>query len=86
MEKIKFMKKSMLWIAIVYAAILAAIGLCFGHVIEGSLFKEVTKWIVVGLGVLGIIEGLYYVAVGPVIWHFMVKKGDEKITKSNKER
>ena len=78
MEKKTFMTKLAVWTAVVTAVIIAIIGLCFGHVIEGSLFKEVTKWIVVGLGVIAILEGLIYSSVGPLIWHMMEKKKDEK--------
>ena len=68
MDKVTWMKKAFLWVGIVAAVIIAVIGLCFGQVIEGNLFEEVAKWIVVGIGVIGILECFVYI-VGPYIYH-----------------
>lgn len=78
MEKKTFVNTLALWTAIVAAVVIAVIGLCFGHVIEGSLFKEVAKWIVVGIGIIAILEGLLYSSIGPLIWHWKEKRKDEK--------
>ena len=45
----------------------------FGRVIEGSLFAEVAKWVLMGLVVIGILEGFVYF-LGPLIWHFTYGK------------
>lgn len=55
------------------AVIVAVIGLCFGKVIEGSLFAEVAKWVLMGLVVIGILEGFVYF-LGPLVWHFTYGK------------
>ena len=60
-----------LWVAIVAALIIAVIGLCFGKVIEGSLAGEIGKWVLMGLVVIGILEGFVYF-LGPLIWHFTI--------------
>lgn len=78
MEKKTFVNRLALWVAVVAAIIIAVIGLCFGHVIEGTLFKEVTKWIVVGLGVIAILEGFIFSSLGPLIWHRLEMKKNEK--------
>ena len=36
MDKITFVKRVAIWVAVVAALIIAVIGLCFGRVIEGS--------------------------------------------------
>ena len=52
---------------------IAVIGLCFGRVIEGSLAAEIGKWVLMGLVVIGILEGFVYF-LGPLIWHFTYGK------------
>ena len=64
----EWMKKAFLWVGIVAAVIIAVIGLCFGSVIEGSLAEEIGKWIVVGIGVIVILEVFTYI-LGPIIYH-----------------
>ena len=61
-----------IWVAVIAAALIAVIGLCFGRVIEGSLFAEVAKWAVMGLVVIGILEGFVYF-LAPLWWHFKQK-------------
>ena len=68
-----FVIRVAIWVAIVAAVIVAAIGLCFGKVIEGSLFAEVAKWALMGLVVIGILEGFVYF-LGPLVWHFTYGK------------
>ena len=77
MEKKTFIKKLAIWTTVITAVIIAVIGLCFGKVIEGSLTAEVTKWIVVGAAVIGIIEGFIGMGVGGIIWHFLIEKKNE---------
>ena len=77
MKQEEFIKKLALWTAIVAAVIIALIGLGWGKVIEGTLFGEITKWIVVGLVVIGILEGFIFSSLGGIIYHFFVEKKDE---------
>ena len=67
------MKRVAIWVAVVAAVIVAIIGLCFGKVIEESLFAEVAKWVLMGLVVIGILEGFVYF-LGPLVWHFTYGK------------
>ena len=73
MDKMTFCKRVAIWVAVIAAAIIAVIGLCFGKVIEGSLFAEVSKWIVMGLVVIGILEGFVYF-LAPLHWHFYIER------------
>ena len=73
MEQRKFVKRMALWVAVVAAIVVAVIGLCFGKVIEGSLAGEIGKWVLMGLVVIGILEGFVYF-LGPLIWHFTIGK------------
>lgn len=63
-----------MWVAIVAAVIIAIIGLCFGKVIEGSLFAEVAKWVVMGLVVIGILEGFIFSSLGGILYHFVYER------------
>lgn len=74
MEQAKFIKKLAVWVAIVAAIIIAIIGLCFGRVIEGNLFAEVAKWVVMGLVIIGILEGFIALGVGGIIYHFVYER------------
>ena len=73
MDKITFVKRVAIWVAVVAALIIAVIGLCFGRIIEDSLTAEVGKWVLMGLVVIGILEGFVYF-LGPLIWHFTYGK------------
>ena len=73
MDERRFVKRMALWVAVIAAAVIAVIGLCFGRVIEGSLIAEVGKWVLMGLVVIGILEGFVYF-LGPMIWHFTYGK------------
>ncbi len=73
MDKITFVKRVAIWVAVVAALAIAVIGLCFGRVIEGSLAAEIGKWVLMGLVVIGILEGFVYF-LGPLIWHFTYGK------------
>lgn len=55
-----FCKRFMLWTAIVVAVIMLTCGLCFGAVIEETLFGEIAKWILMTLVVIGICEVFAY--------------------------
>lgn len=73
MDKIAFVKRVAIWVAVVAALAIAVIGLCFGRVIEGSLAAEIGKWVLMSLVVIGILEGFVYF-LGPLIWHFTYGK------------
>lgn len=73
-----FCKRVAIWVAVIAAALIAVIGLCFGRVIEGSLFAEVAKWVVMGLVVIGILEGFIYSSLGGIIYHFWYEKREKK--------
>ena len=73
MDKIAFVKRVAIWVAVVAALAIAVIGLCFGRVIEGSLAAEIGTWVLMGLVVIGILEGFVYF-LGPLIWHFTYGK------------
>ena len=77
MDQSTFIKKLAIWVAIVGAVIALIIGLCFGRVIEGSLFAEVAKWVVMGLVVIGILEGFVFMGVGGILYHFWYERKDE---------
>ena len=55
-----FCKRFMLWTAVVVAVVMLIIGLCFGKVIEGSLFAEIAKWVVMTLFIIVIFEVFAY--------------------------
>ncbi len=80
MNQKQFCKRLMLWVGLAAALIALAIGLCFGRVVEETLFKEIAKWVVMSGLVIGIIEAFIYLAVGPLLWHFWYKRrhGDQK--------
>ena len=77
MEQAKFIKKLAMWTAIVAAIIIALIGLGWGRVIEGSLFGEIMKWVVMGAVVIGILEGFIFMGVGGILYHFWYEKKNE---------
>ena len=68
MDKLTYCKRFMLWTAIIVAVIILIIGLCFGKVIEANLGEEIGKWIIGGLGVVGIFEVFAYI-LAPLFWH-----------------
>jgi hypothetical protein len=68
-NKVKFMLKGALWIAIICTIVVAACGLIWGTVIEGSLFAEIAKYAVVNLGIICILETFWY-TLGQVAWHW----------------
>lgn len=78
MDQSTFIKRVAIWTAVIDAVIIALIGICFGKVIEGSLFAEIAKWIVMGLVVIGILEGFIYSSLGGVIYHFWYEKREKK--------
>lgn len=77
MDKVTFVKRWAIWGAVIVALIIALIGVCFGKQIETTLFGEISKWIVMGLAIIGILEGFWY-HLGPLVWRFTYGKKDEK--------
>lgn len=77
MEQVKFVKKWAILGAVIVAIIIALIGICFGKQIETTLFGEISKWIVMGLAIIGILEGFWY-HLGPLVWKFTYGKKDKK--------
>ena len=73
MDERRFVRRVAIWVAVVAAAVIAVLGLCFGRVIEGSVAAEVGKWVLMGLVVIGILEGFVYF-LGPMVWHFTYGK------------
>ena len=78
MDKMTFCKRVAIWVAVIAAALIAVIGLCFGRIIEGSLFAEVAKWVVMGLVIIGILEGFIFMGVGGILYHFWYEKRDKE--------
>lgn len=78
MDKIKFCKRVAVWVAVIAAALIAIIGLCSGKVIEGSLFAEIAKWVVMGAVVIGILEGFIFSSLGGILYHFWYEKKDKR--------
>lgn len=73
MEIRKFCKRFMLWTAIVVAAIIATCGICFGKVVEATVAEEVGKWIIMGIGIIGIFEVFAYI-LAPFFYHMIYDK------------
>lgn len=63
-----FCKRFMIWTAIAVAAVMLICGLCFGKVIEETLFLEVAKWVVMTAVIIGICEVMAY-TLSQFIYH-----------------
>ena len=68
-----FCKRVAIWVAVIAAAIIAVIGLCFGKQIETTLFGEISKWVVMGAAIIGILEAFVYF-LAPLYWHFYIER------------
>lgn len=55
-----FCKRFMLWTAVAVAVIMLICGICFGKVIEETLFLEIAKWVVMTLVIIDICEVFAY--------------------------
>lgn len=60
MDKRTFCKRFMIWTAVAVAVVMLILGLCFGKVIEETLFGEIAKWVVMTLVIIGILEVFAY--------------------------
>ena len=79
MDKKTFMKRFALWTAAVVAVVMLILGLCFGKVIEETLFGEIAKWVVMTVVIIGIFEVFAY-TLGQVAYDIWVrpKNGDKE--------
>ena len=77
LDKRTFCKRAILWTAIITFLIIGGCGLAFGTVIEATLFEEVAKWVVMGLGVSGI-TGMFAYILSPLVWHMKYDKKNDK--------
>lgn len=68
-NKLKFMTKGAIWIAVLCTIVVAACGLIWGSIIEGSLFAEIAKYAVGNLGIICILETLWY-SFGQILYHW----------------
>ena len=68
-----FCKRFMIWTAIVVALVIAAIGLCFGKVVEATVAEEIGKWVVMGIFIVGIFEVFAYI-LAPFFYHMRYDK------------
>ena len=77
MDKRTCMKKFAIWTAVVVAVVMLIIGLCFGKVIEETLFGEIMKWVVMTAVIIGIFEVFAY-TLGQLAYDIFVrpKNGD----------
>lgn len=56
-------------IAVLCTLVVAAYGLIWGSIIEGSLFAEIAKYAVVNLGIIAILETFWY-TLGQLSFHW----------------
>lgn len=66
----KFMINGAIVVAVLCTIVVAACGLIWGSIIEGSLFAEIAKYAVVNLGIIAILETFWY-TLGQVMYHWM---------------
>ena len=66
----KFMVNGAIIVAVLCTIVVAGCGLIWGSIIEGSLFAEIAKYALVNLGIIAILETLWY-TIGQVMYHWM---------------
>lgn len=64
-----FMIKGAIWVAVICTIVVAACGLIWGSIIEGSLIAEIGKYAVMNLGIIAILETFWY-TLGQVAFHW----------------
>ena len=69
-DKRTFCKRFAIWTAIVVAAVIAVLGLCFAKVVEATLADEIGKWIVMGIFIIGVFEVFAFV-LAPFCYHWI---------------
>lgn len=67
----------MLWTAIVTAAIMLVLGLCFGRVIEGNIWEEIGKYVVMTAVIIAILEVFAYTLSG-FFYHLIYDKNNKE--------
>lgn len=77
MDKRTFMKRCFLWSAVAVAAALLIFGLCFGKVIEESLFLEVAKYVVMWPP-LTVIIWVFVYTLGQMYYDFHIRNREDK--------
>ena len=65
-----FMVKGAIWVAVICTIVVAVCGLIWGSVIEATLFEEIAKYAVVNLGIIVVLETLWY-TFGQFMFHWM---------------
>ena len=64
-----FMIKGAIWIAVICTIVVAACGLIWGSIIEGSLIAEIAKYAVGNLAIIAVVETLWY-TLGQFLFHW----------------
>ena len=64
-----FMIKGAIWVAVICTIVVAACGLIWGSIIEGSLIAEIGKYAVGNLGIIVILETFWY-TLGQLLFHW----------------
>jgi len=77
MDKRTFMKKFAIWTAVVVAVVMLIIGLCFGKVIEGNIWEEIGKWVVMTAVIIAILEVFAYTLSG-FFYHLIYDKKNKE--------
>lgn len=72
-----FYKRFMLWTAIITAVIMLVLGLCFGKVIEGNIWEEIGKWVVMTVVIIAILEVFAYTLSG-FFYHLIYDKKNKE--------
>ena len=75
-NKKKFMLKGALWIAIICTIVVAACGLLWGSIIEGSLVAEIAKYAVGNLAIIAILETFWF-SLGQIFYHWKADYKDK---------
>lgn len=73
MDKRAFCKRFAIWTAVIVAAVIAALGLLFGKVVEATLAEEIGKWVLMGIFIIGIFEVFAYI-LAPLFYHMIYDK------------
>ena len=68
MEQYKFRRNFMIWTAVAVAVVMLILGLCFGKVIEESIFAEIAKWVVM-TGVIIVIFEVFAYTLSQFFYH-----------------
>ena len=63
----------MLWTAVAVAVVMLICGLCFGKVVEETLFLEIAKWVAMTVVIIGICEVLAY-TLSQLVYHMIYDK------------